>query len=157
MRYRLKVFLLLTGALVALVVVWQLVRDRSHADQRDAYAAVRDSVLAGQARIDSLEALLDALGGRTEAEGDAVRGSRERIGLFERGAEVGSLPAAQHREYERAIAGHNRSVTRYNAALAEMQRVYAEYSALVDAHNALVDSANAMQRRATQQGYALPE
>jgi hypothetical protein len=157
MRYRLKVFLILTGALVALFVIGQLVRDRGHADERATYAAVRESVLAGQARIDSLDALLDALDARNEAEGEAVRGARERIGLFERGAEWGSLPAAQHREYDRAIAAHNRSVTRYNAALAEMQRVYAEYSALVDAHNALVDSANAMQRRATQEGYALPE
>lgn len=157
MRYRLKVFLLLTGALAAAILAWQLLRDRGYADEREAWAAVRDSVALGQARIDSLEVLLDVLDARAAAEERAVRGARERIGHFGRGAEAGTLPPAQHREYEHAIATHNASVNRYNAALAEVQRVYREYSALVDAHNVVVDSANAMQRRATQEGYVLPE
>ncbi len=157
MRYRIKVFLLLTGFLVAATVAWEVVQDRSHANEREAWGAVRDSVLTGQARLDSLRALLARLDDEVTVGKRALGLSRERIGHLERQARGGSLPATQQREYARQVESHNRSVASYNARLVEMQRVYEEYAALAESHNALVDSANAMQRRATQEGYGLPE
>ena len=157
MRYRLKVFLLLTAFLMVGVAAWQLVRDRGRADEREAWAAVVDSVVTQKARIDSLEGQLGRLDARV-TEGKRQLGSmQERIAHYEHGADQGRLPTPQLHEYARTIEGHNDLVLRHNAALVEMQRIYREYSELIDTHNASLDSANAMQRRATQEGYTLPE
>jgi hypothetical protein len=157
MRYRLKVFLLLTALLLVGVVGWQLVRDRSRADEREAWAAVVDSVVTQKARIDSFEGLLGRLDARV-TEGKRQLGSmQERIAHYEHGADEGRLPTPQFREYSRTVEGHNDLVLRYNRAVVEMQRVYQEYSELIDTQNAWLDSASAMQRRATQEGYTLPE
>ena len=157
MRYRLKVFLLLTAVFFGATILWQVVRDRGYSDERQAWAAVRDSVTAGQATLDSLKGVLGRLDEATADGERELTAARENLRRFERGAEGGRLPGPQYRQYERAIAAHNEIVARYNEQLAEMQRVYAEYSTLVDGHNLLVERANTMQRRATQEGYALPE
>jgi len=157
MRYRLKVFLILSGLLIVGTILWQVVRDRTRADEREAWAAVVDSLGAQQARIDSLQELLARFDERV-AEGQRQLGSmQQRIAHYEGRADQGRLPTPQYREYERTIEGHNDLVQRHNVTLVEMQRIHREYSDLVDLYNALVDSANAMQRRATQEGYVLPE
>ena len=157
MRYRLKVFLLLTSLLVVGAAAWSFVRDRGRNDEREAWAAVVDSVLTQKARIDSLEGVLARLDARVDEGRRQLDSMQERIAHYESGADEGRLPAPQLREYSRTVEGHNALVLRHNAALVEMQRVYAEYSELIDTHNASLDSANAMQRRATQEGYTLPE
>jgi hypothetical protein len=156
MRYRLKIFLALTSLLVAAVVAWQVIRDRGQADERAAWAVVVDSMGSQRARIDSLEAVLADFDRRVDEDKRQLDGAALRVRHYESRADEGRLPTPQYREYSRAIESHNGLVQRYNATLAEMQRTYAAYSALVDSHNAFVDSANAMQRRATQEGYALP-
>lgn len=157
MGYRLKVFLLLTSLLIAAVGAWAFARDRSRNDEREAWAAVVDSVLTQKARIDSFEGLLARLDARVDEGKRQLDSMQERIAHYEGGADEGRLLTPQFREYSRTVEGHNDLVLRHNAALVEMQRIYREYSELIDTHNASLDSANAMQRRATQEGYTLPE
>jgi predicted nucleic acid-binding Zn-ribbon protein len=157
MSYQRKVFLLLTSGVVVAVVAWQGIRDRTHDDEREVWLAIADSVDAQQERIDSLQTLLARLD-RGVTEGTRqIDSAQERIAFHERRAVDGKLPPSQLREYERAIDAHNALVVRHNEALVEIRRIYEEYGTLVDAHNAHVDSANAMRRRATQEGYALPD
>lgn len=157
MGYRLRVYLVLTSILAAAAISWELLRHESHGEEHEAWRAVTDTLRAQQGRIDSLEAALLRLDTQVDRHKRNLAAGQERLGHFERTAVGGRLPAPRYKEYLRAIEAHNEEVERHNAALAEMHTLYALYSALVDTHNALIDGANAMQRRATQEGYALPE
>jgi hypothetical protein len=157
MRFRLLVFLVLTGILVAASIGWELVRHGGRSEERATWEALTDTLRTQQGRIDSLEVVLARLDERLTHEKRALATMQERIGHYERRASGGRLPTPQYREYMRTIESHNQAVTRHNATLAEMQRIYAAYSVIIDRHNAHVDSANVMQRRATQEGYTLPE
>ena len=157
MRYRLKVFLLLSSMLTVFVLSWQLWRHQSHADEREAWEATTRLLDAQQSRIDSLEAVLAGFDARVAKGKNDLTSIQRRLAHYENRATGGRLPTPQYREYMRAIDAHNALVARHNETLARMQRIYADYAALIDRHNALVDTANAMQRRAVQEGYALPE
>lgn len=152
---QLRVFLLLSSGFVVALLILGWVRWRSHAPEREAYAAVMGEIETGATRIDSLKQALARLDGRLQRDKAALTSARERIGHWERQAVGGRLPTAEHRQYLREIDRHNAAVATHNADLSEMQRVYAEYSTLVDAHNALVDSANALRRQAVQEGIQL--
>lgn len=154
--YRLRVFLLLTGALVLGLAAWSLYRYTTHAPQREAWAAVTNRLGAQAARIDSLAAAVDSLETEVDAGRESLESIGERIGHYERRASGGTLPTPQYRRYMRAIEAHNEVVERHNHDVSELKRVYARYSALVDSHNALIDSANSLQRTAAQEGYRLP-
>lgn len=154
--YRLRVFLLLTGALVLGLVAWSFYRYTTHAPQREAWAAVTDRLGVQAARIDSLAAAVDSLETKVEAGRESLESIGERIRHYERRASGGTLPTPQYRRYMREIEAHNEVVERHNQDVSELQRVYARYSVLVDSHNALIDSANALQRAAAQEGYQLP-
>jgi uncharacterized coiled-coil protein SlyX len=154
---RLKTFLILSGVLVAASFAWQLWRHESHAEVRAVWEAMGDSLRVQEARIDSLEAVLEGDDARVERRKEELAAMQRRLTHYERQARDGRLPNPQHRAYMQTIEDHNAIVARHNAELARMQRLHRDYSVLIDAHNALVDSANAMQRRAIQEGYALPE
>jgi septal ring factor EnvC (AmiA/AmiB activator) len=156
-RQRLKTFLMLSSVLLGASVAWQLWSHQSHAEERAAWSEVGDSLRVQKAQIDSLEAILAGSDARVEQAKEELAAAQRRLTHYERQADGGRLPNHQYRQYMETIEAHNTIVGRHNADVARMQRLYRDYSALVDAHSALVDSANAMQRRATQEGYALPE
>lgn len=155
--YRLRVFLLLSGLVVAASVGWSVWRYASHAGEREAFEDAVGRLADQSSRIDSLEAVMDTLRKGLEADRERLDRAGERIGHFERGAVDGRLPTPQYREYRASIASQNALADRYNHRLARLQSIYAGYSALIDRHNALVDSANAMQRKAVEEGYQLPQ
>ena len=157
MRYRLKVFLLLSTGFTVLVLGWQWWRHGTHADEREAWEATTRLLDAQQGRIDSLEAVLAELDARVTKGKQDLASIQRRLAHYERRASGGRLPTPQYREYMRAIESHNALVTRHNENLTRMQRIYADYSALIERHNVTVESANDMQRRAIQEGYALPD
>jgi len=156
MRYRFRVFLLLTGTLLIATVGWSLWRHASGAEAREAWVEVNRSLDTGRARIDSLKGVIETL--QTEVDDDKVRMARlgERIARYERSALRGRLGGSQREAYERTIDRHNEIVAAHNQRVGRLQDVYGEYSRLVDRHNAMVDSANRIQRRAVEEGIQLP-
>jgi len=156
MRYRFRVFLLLTGTLLIATVGWSLWRHASGAEAREAWVEVNRSLDIGRTRIDSLKGAIATL--QTEVDDDKVRMARlgERIARYERSALRGRLGGSQRDAYERTIDRHNEIVAAHNRRVERLQEVYGEYSRLVDRHNAMVDSANRIQRRAVEEGIQLP-
>lgn len=155
--YRLRVFLLLTLTFAGASVAWSLIRWEAHAPQRQAWADLTSTLRGHQAAIDSLEAGIATLREQVEAERAGMASSARRIGHYEGGATNGRLPSPRYRAYMAEIERHNQVVGRHNQVVGRLQAMYGEYSNLVDSHNALVDSANSMQRRAAEEGYALPD
>ncbi|MDX1622379.1 MAG: hypothetical protein R3199_00130 [Gemmatimonadota bacterium] len=155
--YRLRVFLLLTAALVVALVGWSLWRWRARAPQRDAWERITERIAVQGTRIDSLEGSIAALEDTVAAERERLESIGERIGHYEGSAVDDRLPTPEYRRYRSAIERHNEVVERHNEDLARLHEVYDRYSALVDSQNALIDSANALQRRAAEEGFQLPE
>ena len=153
---RIRTFVVLTTALVAIAVGHSLWRYRSQAPYRGAWSQVTATLSEQKTRIDSLSAVLAEL----EAEVDEGKARLSELGLeiarLERRAVNGRLPTGEYRSYHGVIARHNEIVEAHNASVAEMQRSYSRYSILVDTHNALVDSANQLQRTAVERGIRLP-
>lgn len=157
MSYRLRVFLLFTLTFAGASVAWSLIRWEAHAPQRQAWADLASTLRAQRAAIDSLEAGIATLQAGVEEARAGMVSSARRLGHYGGGAADGRLPSPRYRAYMAEIERHNGVVGRHNEGVGRLQEMYGEYSDLVDRHNVLVDSANSMQRRAAEEGYALPD
>lgn len=153
---RIRTFVVLTTALVAIAIGRSLWRYRSQAPYRDAWSQVTATLDEQKTRIDSLSTVVADL----EVGVDAGKVRLSELGLqiarLERKAVNGQLPTGEYQRYRGVIARHNEVVEAHNASVTEMQRSYSQYSTLVDTHNALIDSANRLQQTAVERGIQLP-
>lgn len=156
MSYRIRIFAVLTGTMVVLVLGWTLWRHASGAEAREAWVAVHDSLQNQKVRIDSLETVVDTMRQRVDEGKRRIDRLGERIAQYERNARRGRLPTPRFEAYERTIERHNEVVSDHNRRVRRLQEIYGRYSRLVDRHNAWIDSANRIRRAAVDEGIQLP-